>query len=100
MPSQPPKHGRARRNRVNNAQIKARQGKRLYATYHKVWRAHRETQLNKQPLCEHCLLINRVTAATDVDHIDGNAHREKDYVSANYQSLCKPCHGIKTRSEQ
>ena len=100
MPSQPPKHGRAKRKRVKNAQVKARQGKRLYATYHKVWRAHREAQLNKQPLCEHCLLINRVTPATDVDHKNGRADRESDYVSTNYQSLCKACHGTKTRSEQ
>lgn len=60
----------------------------------------REAQLLRQPLCEHCLLDNKVTAAVDVDHINGRSDRAEDYTSDNLQSLCKSCHSKKTREEQ
>lgn len=37
-----------------------------------------------------------VTAAKDVDHIDGDAAND---VPSNRQSLCRPCHSSKTARE-
>ncbi|WP_407047632.1 HNH endonuclease [Vibrio cholerae] len=39
-----------------------------------------------------------ITAATDVDHIINKACGGTD-AESNLQSLCKPCHKEKTRSE-
>lgn len=100
MPSLPKKHGTARQKRKRNDSTKARQSKRLYPTYSTYWRKHREQQLIKQPLCEHCLKREKISVATEVDHINGRADRQQDYTPSNYQSLCKPCHSTKTRSEQ
>lgn len=99
MPQLPSKHGSKVAKRVINQKAKQRQSKRLYSTSCKRWRYDREVQLSKQPLCEHCLQYGRTTAANEVDHINGRADREEDYVDSNYQSLCKPCHSTKTFKE-
>lgn len=55
--------------------------------------------LAAEPLCRMCAAEGRVTAATLVDHIvpieDGGAV----LADANLQSLCIPCHGIKTADD-
>lgn len=54
-------------------------------------------QLERQPLCSHCLAEERITPATDVDHVI--AHRGIWSVfcdGGNLQSLCKSCHSLKT----
>ena len=94
-----PKHGAAKRLASNARATAVRQASRLYATSHKVWRAHREQQLNDYPLCKHCMGEGRITPATDVDHVNGRADRAEDYTPDNYQSLCKSCHSIKTADE-
>lgn len=100
MPSMPPKHGAKKRSKRILRQARQRQAVRLYPTNSKRWMADRERQLQKQPLCEHCLVRGVIKEANEVDHIDGSASEERDYVDSNYQSLCKPCHSRKTRSEQ
>jgi 5-methylcytosine-specific restriction protein A len=73
----------------NSQELDHRQGKRLYATNSRVWRAIRLEQLQHEPLCRECMKAKRVTAANEVDHVDGDSHNNKP---SNLQSLCKPCH--------
>lgn len=61
--------------------------------YGKEWQPIRERILTEQPFCRICRENGRVTAANEVDHIDGNS-RNND--PANLRSLCKPCHSRKT----
>ena len=57
------------------------------------WQRVRAMQLRRHPLCVVC-----GTVATDVDHITPKHDGGLDEKS-NLQSLCKRCHGKKTRSE-
>lgn len=64
------------------------------------WRRLRERVLIRDRyLCQACLRQQRVTVATEVDHIralaDGGAERDM----ANLQSLCRKCHSLKTALE-
>lgn len=69
-----------------------RRGPRPYDR--RAWRdGVRKDQLAIEPLCRHCRQQGRITAATEVDHIDGNNTNDEP---SNRQSLCKPCHAIKT----
>ena len=58
----------------------------------------RSKWLRMHPLCVKCQEAGRVTAATVPDHIvplaDGGADDE-----SNLQSLCDPCHAVKTAAE-
>jgi 5-methylcytosine-specific restriction enzyme A len=48
----------------------------------------------------HCQSRNRITVATDVDHIvQLRVAPERKYDETNLQALCKPCHSTKTASE-
>ncbi len=99
MPYLPVKHGADKVKRTRSQATARRQTKRLYATNHKRWLADRRIQLDKQPLCEHCEQMGRITPATDVDHINNSAKHESDFVPDNYQSLCRSCHSIKTKAD-
>ncbi|MBD9636096.1 HNH endonuclease [Ensifer sp. ENS07] len=58
-----------------------------------LWKRLRLHQLAQEPLCRFCLLVEDVTEATVVDHVQ--AHKgsiELFSDPANLQSLCKPCH--------
>ena len=66
--------------------------KRLYNSAR--WRHTRRRQLHRQPLCK-CGAI-----AVDVDHVQPIEQGGDPWNPANLQSLCRPCHGRKTRSEQ
>jgi 5-methylcytosine-specific restriction protein A len=99
MPSQAPRHKPASPNAPKHQTAQERdhrQGRRMYATNHRVWRAIRAEQLQHEPLCRVCMASNRVTAANEVDHIDGDSFNNKP---SNMQSLCKPCHSAKTVKE-
>lgn len=57
------------------------------------WKAARETQLCKQPLCEECLKVGFTTAATVVNHIKPHKGDETLFWNpTNHQSVCKPHH--------
>ena len=99
MPIAPPKHHpntpKAKTHK-SLAEKDHRQDRRLYATNHRVWRAIRAEQLAHEPLCRECTKANRVTPATDVDHIDGDSHNNRP---SNIQSLCRSHHSAKTVRE-
>jgi len=59
----------------------------------KRWRNIRTAKLNRSPLCERCLSIEkRIEQAVTVHHINGNI---ADNVDENLQSLCLSCHSKK-----
>lgn len=65
------------------------------------WERHRRIQLGKQPLCQACLLNNKVRGATTVDHVFPWSGMGNEYFYRNlFQSLCGECHSVKTRLEQ
>lgn len=61
----------------------------------KLWKRKRAFQLRKIPLCEICLSIKKVTAATVVDHIVP-WENQTDFLKNDLQSLCHSCHNMKT----
>lgn len=64
------------------------------------WKALRLAKLSEQPLCEVCLLIDRITPSVDVHHCDsflnyqGLQRIEKAYDYDNLLSVCKECHSF------
>ena len=67
----------------------------------KVWRNARETQLNKQPLCQFHLNKGEIVAASVVDHIiDIKDDVYKALSPNNLCSLCVSCHNRKTAEAQ
>ena len=48
--------------------------------------------------CQPCLRQGRVTAATEVDHINPRAKQGSDD-PGNLQAICGPCHQAKTAAE-
>jgi len=70
--------------------------KREYPTNRGTWRRIRAYQLKQEPLCRVCRQAGKLTPATQVDHIDGIANKNKP---ENYQSICAPCHQIKSNQE-
>lgn len=64
------------------------------------WRSIRAIQLSRQPLCQACALAGRVTAAQHVDHvIPWKKIGPQAFTSNLFQSLCAPCHSVKTGLE-
>lgn len=66
----------------------------------RAWRKLSRLERSASPLCVMCLDNDIIQEATEVDHIhpihDGGAQYDRN----NLQSLCKACHGRKTRKEQ
>jgi len=68
--------------------------------YGRRWRVSRAGFLRKNPLCVHCLLIDRVVQATVVDHIiPHSGDMDLFWDRQNWQPLCASCHGRKTAGE-
>jgi 5-methylcytosine-specific restriction protein A len=75
-----------------------REAARLYASVR--WQEMRLAQLRLEPLCRRCASYNRVVAATVVDHVERHGlDLNLFYDRTNLQSLCKPCHDLKTNTE-
>ena len=65
--------------------------------YHtKTWRLIRKKQLNKHPLCEHCLKVKKVEKAVICDHITPDWASWLEFKKGPFQSLCRLCHQHKT----
>ena len=81
--------------RVNHAK---RETDREYKTA--TWATIRARELTRQPLCQCCQLAGRVTLAQHVDHVTPwkriGAHA---FTIGPFQSLCGPCHSVKTGLE-
>ena len=66
----------------------------------KAWHDMRARQLSIQPLCQSCLLNGLVVQALHVDHVIAwRAIGELAFRRAKLQSLCAPCHSLKTSLE-
>ena len=70
-----------------------------YKTAH--WNNQRNLTLMTNPLCSSCRAYNRVTPATMVDHVwrwrdIGPVAMKENW----FQSLCLPCHGVKSALEE
>jgi len=67
----------------------------------KQWSTLRKIQLSKKPLCASCLSKGIVTQAHHVDHVFPWSQIGTHAFTRNiYQSLCAPCHSVKTSYEQ
>lgn len=65
------------------------------------WRTLRQALLSKHPLCLSCLSDGRIVEAEHIDHVFPWAHYGSEAFQRNiFQSLCQPCHSIKTGLEQ
>lgn len=95
MPRAPKAHSpitvRAPRHRPR--QDTDRQKRRALPTNSAAWRKLRAAFLREHPLCMDCEKRGRVTPASVVDHIDGNAHNNEP---GNLAALCASCHSRKT----
>jgi 5-methylcytosine-specific restriction endonuclease McrA len=78
----------------SNADLKgiSKTGKRLYRT--NCLKCRKQAHKAKKGYCERCLTVPLDKTQLDVDHIDGN--RANNEIK-NLQTLCKPCHKIKTK---
>lgn len=69
--------------------------------YGQDWRRLRLRILDAEPLCRFCAAEGRVTAATDVDHIEPfrglDDPRRLD--PGNLRPLCRPCHAARTAKQ-
>jgi len=75
-----------------------RESDREYKTA--IWQTIRAGQLSKQPLCQSCMLAGRVVGAVHVDHVIAWKPIGPHAFTANrFQSLCAPCHSVKTGLE-
>jgi len=63
------------------------------------WRALRVRQLAAHPWCAICLVAQRYTPATDVDHIERHGGDPVKFFAGPFQSLCAACHSRKTSLE-
>lgn len=61
--------------------------------YGRRWERIRIAHLSAHPLCADCAIEGRITAATEVDHVDGDVTNNDE---SNHRSLCKPHHSRKT----
>jgi len=94
-PSHKPAHSRSEQQRKADAD-RNRPGRRQRG-YTRAWEKIRLAALRREPLCRACKAEGRVTAATEVDHIDGNA---RNNAADNLRPLCKPCHSRRTARDQ
>jgi 5-methylcytosine-specific restriction protein A len=68
--------------------------------YNNRWRKASKAYLKDNPLCVHCKKEDRLTPATEVDHIIPHGGDMKLFWDkSNWQSLCKKCHSKKTALE-
>ncbi|QKE40296.1 MAG: HNH endonuclease [Ferrovum myxofaciens] len=77
-----------------------RRGNASARGYGSRWQRARAVFLSYHPLCAECNRQGRVTPASVVDHIQPHrGNQESFWDTNNWQSLCKPCHDIKTVKE-
>lgn len=83
----PPKHTTQRPRQREQRPSACKRG------YNRNWQRLRLLVLRAKPLCEDCQANNKLTAASEVDHRDGNVRNLEE---SNLVPLCKSCHSRKT----
>ena len=69
--------------------------RRLYRTAR--WTRMRASVLREEPVCRTCREHGRVTAASDVDHVQPHRGDLRVFWNReNLQALCRACHSAKT----
>lgn len=99
MPTRPPQHKRALAS-AKVHRVDRPQDYNKNVLYGRRWKAAAKRWLQDHPLCAECAKLDRVTAATDVDH--STPHRGDlalFWASHLWQSLCHACHSRKTAAE-
>lgn len=67
----------------------------------KAWLEARKAQLSKQPLCERCKAMGRVTPATIVNHRKAHKGNWSLFIDpANHESTCAPHHDTLIQREE
>jgi 5-methylcytosine-specific restriction endonuclease McrA/predicted kinase len=95
MPTAPPVHKRKAVGKRHGAPPETnRQARRALNTGSNEWRAIRKQVLIRDDYT--CAMCGRY--GNHVDHIDGDATNDAPDGS-NYQTLCRPCHSVKTAGE-
>jgi 5-methylcytosine-specific restriction protein A len=86
--------------RAETKRLDADRGTSSQRGYGYKWQRAREAYLQAHPLCVRCAAKDRVVAATVVDHIiPHKGDMTLFWNSGNWQPLCKPCHDLKTATE-
>lgn len=65
----------------------------------RVWGRVRRHQLTLYPFCARCLAAGLQTLAEHVDHITPVSAGGDWFDAGNLQSLCAPCHSVKTQED-
>ena len=63
------------------------------------WLKLRKAQLSRQPLCGCCLAGGKVVQAEHIDHVFPHRQSNQRFKHNLFQSLCAPCHSLKTQAE-
>ena len=64
------------------------------------YRSMRRVFLSAHPLCRPCAANGFTVAATEIDHIVPVKHAPDRFLDAsNWQPICRPCHEVKTATE-
>ena len=86
--------------RANQQKYDASRGTTAQRGYDSKWQKARVFYLAAHPLCVRCEAKGLVKLAMVVDHIiPHKGDKQLFWDSGNWQSLCKPCHDHKTRTE-
>lgn len=83
--------------RPTRAEADRERGSAAARGYDAQWRKVRLAVLADEPLCRMCAEAGSVTAARDVDHVDGDATNND---RANLRPLCHSCHSRRTARDQ
>lgn len=87
--------------RVDDRAYDQRRGTSTERGYGWKWRTYVEAYKRRNPLCVHCLARNVITPMQAVDHVKKVSGPSDPlfWVPTNHQSLCNPCHSVKTATE-
>lgn len=85
---------------VERRESDARRGSSHERGYTSAWRRARESFLRAHPLCAEHERGGGLAAASVVDHIKPHRGDMKLFWDrSNWQGLCKPCHDVKTATQ-
>ncbi|MBR4401038.1 MAG: HNH endonuclease [Synergistes sp.] len=94
------KHYESARQAESNREYDSKRPERHHFYHSHEWQKMRRRFLAQHPLCEMCLLDNRISAAVIVDHIVEISDGGSPVDPANLQALCVYHHNQKTAAER